>query len=320
MSLSSDQLVDRRRLQRRVSFWRVAAFLAVAVAVVVVGWRLSGQDGPGALVPHIARLSIDGVIVGDRETIKLIHDIEVSNASAMIVSIESPGGTTTGAERLYEAIRRVAVNKPTVAVVRGLAASGGYIAAIGADHIVAQGNSLVGSIGVLFQFPNVSAVLDKIGVKVETIKSSPLKASPTGFEPTTPAAQAAIAALVTDSYDWFKALVKDRRAMSDQDLATVSDGRVFTGRQGVGLHLIDGLGEEAEAIAYLQSRGVAKGLPVRDWKKPTGFGGLNLFSMTSGVAHAMGLAGLADVIDQGRRAAEVHGLEGLLAIWQIQGD
>lgn len=320
MSLSSDQIVDRRRLQRRVSFWRVAAFLALAVAVVVVGWRLSSRGGPGALVPHIARLSIDGVITGDRETIKLVHDIEVSNAAAMIVSIESPGGTTTGAERLYEAIRRVAAKKPTVAVVRGMAASGGYIAAIGADHIVAQGNSLVGSIGVLFQFPNVSVALDKIGVKVETIKSAPLKASPNGFEPTTPAAQAAMAALVTDSYDWFKALVKDRRAMSDQDLATVSDGRVFTGRQGIGLHLIDGLGEEGEAIAYLEGRGVAKGLPVRDWKKPAGFGGLNLFSMASSAATAAGLSGLASVIDQGSKAAEVETLEGLLSVWQVQGD
>ena len=317
MSMSSDQLVDRRRLQRRVSFWRVAAFLALAVAVVVIGWRLSGRGGPSTVLPHIARLSIDGVITGDRETIKLVHDIEVSNAAAMIVSIESPGGTTTGAERLYDAIRRVAAKKPTVAVVRGLAASGGYIAAIGADHIVAQGNSLVGSIGVLFQFPNVSVALDKIGVKVETIKSSPLKASPNGFEPTTPAAQAAMAALVTDSYDWFKALVKDRRAMSDQDLAAVSDGRVFTGRQGVGLHLVDGLGEEGEAVAYLESRGVAKGLPIRDWKKPAGLGGLNLFSMASGTASAMGLPGLAALIDQGSQAAEAHAQGGLLALWQI---
>jgi protease-4 len=320
MSLTSDQIVDRRRLQRRVTFWRGAAFLALAVTVVVVGWRLSGRGGPGTLVPHIARLSIDGVITGDRETIKLVHDIEVSNASAMIVSIESPGGTTTGAERLYEAIRRVAAKKPTVAVVRGMATSGGYIAAIGADHIVAQGNSLVGSIGVLFQFPNVSVALDKIGVKVETIKSSPLKASPNGFEPTTPAAQAAMAALVTDSYDWFKALVKDRRVMSDQDLAAVTDGRVFTGRQGVGLHLVDGLGEEQEAVAYLESRGIAKGLPIRDWKKPAGFGSLGLLGMASGVASAAGLTGLAGVIEQGSQAAQIHAMDGLLAIWQIQND
>ena len=319
MSLTSDQLVDRRRLQRRVSFWRVAAFLALAVAVVVAGWRLAGRGGPGALVPHIARLSIDGLITGDRETIKLVHDIELSNASGVIVSIESPGGTTTGAERLYEAIRRLAAKKPTVAVVRGLAASGGYIAAIGADHIVAQGNSLVGSIGVLFQFPNVSKALDTIGVAVETIKSTPLKASPNGLEPTTPEARAAIAALVSDSYGWFKGLVKDRRKLDDATLATVSDGRVFTGRQGLGLHLIDGIGEEPDAIAYLESRGVARGLPVRDWTKPAGFGSFGLFNAAAMAANAAGYASLAHLLDHGARMAEVRTLDGLLAIWQING-
>ncbi len=317
MSLSADQLVDRRRLQGRLSFWRAATFLALAVVVLALGWRLAGQGG-GTLVPHIARLSIDGLITGDRETIKLIHDVEVSNASAAIISIESPGGTTTGAERLYQAIRKLAAKKPTVAVVRGLAASGGYIAALGADHIVAQGNSIVGSIGVLFQFPNVSNVLDKIGVKVETIKSSPLKAAPNGYEPTSPEARAAIAALVSDSYEWFKALVKDRRGLSDADLAAISDGRVFTGRQGLGLHLVDGIGEEDAAIAYLESdRGVAKGLPVRDWTNPTGFGGIKLFSLASATVKALGLPALADALESGSRLLETPGFDGLQSLWRL---
>ncbi len=318
MTLSSDQLVDRRRLQRRVSFWRAGAFLMLVVAVVALGWRLAGPGGAGTLVPHIARLSIDGVITGDRETIKLIHDVELSNASAAIVSIDSPGGTTTGAERLYQAIRKLAAKKPTVAVVRGLAASGGYIAAIGADHIVAQGNSLVGSIGVLFQFPNVGGALDKVGVKIETIKSSPLKASPNGYEPTSPAAEAALAALVSDSYGWFKALVKDRRHLSDGDLATVSDGRVFTGRQGLGLHLIDGIGEEDAAVAYLEhDRGVARGLPVRDWAKPAGFAGVRLFSFASVAVKAIGLPGLADLLDQGAGLVDGQRFDGLLSLWRL---
>ena len=126
----------------------------------------------------------------------------------MLVSIDSPGGTTTGAERLYDAIRRLSVKKPTVAVVGTLAASGGYIAALGADEIVAQGNSLVGSIGVLVEYPNFAKLLDKIGVKVENVKSAPLKASPNGFEPTTPEARAALASIVDDSFVWFKELVK----------------------------------------------------------------------------------------------------------------
>ena len=175
-----------------------------------------GAGGASSLLPHVARVAIGGLITGDKETIKLIDNVTKSNAAAVIVEIDSPGGTTSGSERLYDALRRLSAKKPTVAVVRGLAASGAYIAAIGTDHIVAQTTSLVGSIGVLFQFPNVSGALDKIGVKVETIKSSPLKASPNGLEPTTPEAKAAIDALVVDSYGWFKALVKDRRKMDDQ--------------------------------------------------------------------------------------------------------
>ena len=316
MSATSDQLVDRRRMQRRLSFWRTLAFVAVGVAVLAVGWRLVGTRGAGALVPHIARLSIGGLITGDTETIKLIDQLAKSNASGVLVDIDSPGGTVTGSERVFQALRRLSAKKPTVAVVSDLAASGAYIAAIGTDHIVAQDNSLVGSIGVLFQFPNFSTVLDKIGVKVETIKSSPLKASPNGFEPTSPEAKAAIDALVVDSYGWFKGLVKARRNMSDQELAAVDDGRVFTGRQGLGLHLVDGLGEERDAIAYLvQKRNVAKGLPVLDWKRSTGFG-LHLFSSAGDVARLLGLGALGGLVDQASHLAEARSLDGLVAIWQ----
>ena len=320
MTATSDQLIDRRRLQRRLSFWRVTAFVALGLTIIALGWRLVGtRGGAGALVPHVARLQIGGLIVGDRETIKLVDDIAASKASAVLVEIDSPGGTTSGSERLYQALRRLSVKKPTVAVVRGLAASGAYIAAIGTDHIVAQTTSLVGSIGVLFQFPNVSGALDKIGVKVETIKSSPLKASPNGLEPTTPEAKAAIDALVVDSYAWFKDLVKERRKLSDSQLAAVDDGRVFTGHQGIGLHLIDAIGEERDAIAYLEkTRGVAKGLPVLDWKPDEGFGTFGLFGATAQVARLMGLGSLAGVLDETARLAEARSLDGLLAIWQAE--
>ena len=320
MSPTSDQLIDRRRMQRRVTFWRAMAFVALALAVIALGWRLVGtRGGAGSLVPHIARLTIDGVITGDRDTIKLIDDVAASRAAAAIVVVDSPGGTTAGAERLYTALRRLSAKKPTVCVVRTLAASGGYIAAIGTDHIVSEGNSLVGSIGVLVQFPNVAGALDKIGVKVETIKSAPLKASPNGFEPTSPEAKAAINALVVDSYDWFKDLVKHRRKLDDQGLAAVDDGRVFTGHQGIGLHLVDQLGEEGDAIKYLEDkRGVAKNLAVLDWKPSAGFAGLKLFSAVSGTMRLMGFGSMAALIDQTGQLAEAQSLDGLLAIWQVR--
>ncbi len=318
VSLTSDQLLDRRRMQRRLSLWRWLAFAAIALAIIVAGWRLAGRGGPGALVPHIARLQIGGLITGDRETIKLVDDIAKSNASAVLVEIDSPGGTTSGSERLYEALRRLSAKKPTVAVVGSLAASGAYIAAIGTDHIVCEGNSLVGSIGVLFQFPNVAGALDKIGVKVETIKSSPLKASPNGYEPTTPEAKAAIDALVVDSYDWFKGLVKDRRHLDDASLAAVDDGRVFTGRQGLGLRLVDALGEERDAITYLEtSRGVGKALPVVDWKTPTGLTGLKLFSSAGALARLLGSDALAGTLDALARLPEMPD-EGLVSRWPLR--
>jgi len=192
--LFADYLAERRILRRKLSYWRIAAFAAVILGVAIASQRLLGPDGSLGFTPHIARLAIEGIITGDRETLKLIQKIEDSKAAeAVLISIDSPGGTTSGAERLYDAIRRLSAKKPTVAVVGSMAASGGYVAALGTDRIVALGNALVGSIGVLVQYPNFAKLLDTVGVKVEDVKSSPLKASPNGFEPTSPEARAALA-------------------------------------------------------------------------------------------------------------------------------
>jgi len=178
----ADYLIDRSRLRRKLSFWRIATVALFLVAAGVGAYRWS-NGLPTTSSSHIARLTLGGVLTGNQDTLKLIDDIGKSNAAGVIVSIESPGGTTTGAERIYDELRRLSQKKPTVAVVGTMAASGGYIAALGTDRIFARGTSLVGSIGVLFQFPNVAKVLDTVGVKMETIKSSPLKASPDGLEP-----------------------------------------------------------------------------------------------------------------------------------------
>jgi protease-4 len=320
MSMSgstADYLVDRRRIRRKLFFWRAAALVLVALTIIGLGLKAGGTRGAGTLLPHIARLKIQGLITGDDATIKLLDDIEKSPASALILSIESPGGTTVGSERLFDAIRRVAAKKPVVADVGTMAASGAYIAALGADHIVARGNSLVGSIGVLFEFPNVSGLLDKLGVKVETVKSAPLKASPNGFEPTSDAARAALASLVTDSFDWFKALVKDRRHMSDEELAAVVDGRVFTGRQSLPLKLIDQIGAERDAVAWLETeKGVAKGLPIRDWKGRSSLERLGLFGAAARVADSLGWSTLSRLLEQASDLDRSRKLDGLVSIWQ----
>jgi protease-4 len=316
LSISPDYLVDRRQIRRQVGFWRIAAFLAVAVAILAIAWRFYGPAGLAQ--PHIARLSITGLITGDESTLKLIRRVADSKAAAAIIDINSPGGTTEGSEVLYDELRKLAQKKPVVAVVGTMAASGAYIAALGADRIFVRGNSIVGSIGVLVEYPNVSGLMDKLGIKFESIKSSPLKASPNGFEPTSEEARAAMASLIQDSFAWFKDLVKTRRGMSDDELARVDDGRVFTGRQGVPLKLADAIGGEAEAIDWLQKeKGIAKNLPVRDWRPDKGWAGMRISSVAADVADAVGLRLFGDALRRAEAALDGGAVDGLVSIWQL---
>ena len=204
-------------------------------------------------------------------------------------------------------------------VVEGLAASGGYIAAIAADHIVAQQSSLVGSIGVLFQFPNISELLKTVGVKVEEVKSSPLKAAPNGFEPTSPEARAALDSLVKDSYAWFRNLVKERRGMDDALLDKVADGRVFTGHQAIDLKLIDQLGDEKTAVAWLVAqKNIKADLPVRDYKLAPRFGDLTFLRTAASITlDALGFGAIARQLEQAGLAqtADRMSLDGMLALW-----
>lgn len=321
MSYESDLIVDRRRIRRKLTFWRVMATLAAVVLVATVGILLS-PVGRGAMTTtgSISRIQIDGLIRSDNERVEALERLEKSSAAAVIVHINSPGGTTAGSEQLYDALMRLKAKKPMVVVVEGLAASGGYIAALASDHIVAQQSSLVGSIGVLFQFPNFSELLKTVGVKVEEIKSSPLKAAPNGFEPTSPEAREAINSLVKDSYAWFRGLVQTRRAMDDAQLEKVADGRVFTGRQAVELKLIDAIGDEKTAVAWLESeKKVKTGLPVRDYKLAPKFGDLTFLKSAAFVTlDAVGLRSVANAVAGSGMidAAQRMSLDGMLALWR----
>lgn len=318
MSLDADAIVDRRRMRRKLTFWRVTAVVVALVAIsgaalfLVPGSRLMP---PGA---YISRIKIQGLIRGNQDRVEALERLGRSRASAVIVHIDSPGGTTAGSEQLYGALRELQSKKPMVVVVDGLAASGAYIAALSADHIIANETSLVGSIGVLFQYPNFTDVLKTIGIKVEEVKSSPLKAAPNGFEPTSPEARAAIEAIVLDSYAWFKDLVKNRRKMDNGQLTRVADGRVFTGRQAMGLKLVDGVGNEKTALAWLEKeKKVPANTPVRDYSLRPRFSELSFLHVTAWTFQAVGLGAIAHRIEEwgAVQAVERLNLDGLLALW-----
>ena len=242
---------------------------------------------------------------------------ETDSARGVVVSIDSPGGTTTGAEELFAALRELAEAKPTVAFVDGLAASGGYIAALGADHIVSRQTAIVGSIGVLIQVPNVAELLDRIGVEVTEVKSTPLKAAPSPVSPIDPDAVEALQVVIDDTYAWFVDLVGERRPLTRSQVVRVSDGRVFNGRQALALGLVDALGDEETATRWLEEeRGVPADLPIRDWEPERGGSPFDVFGAGAVAARLLGFDTLAATL--GRVSATQAGLrlDGLLALWQ----
>jgi protease-4 len=297
MPLDADAMVDRRRLKRSLALWRGLAVLLGALALVAVIGRLvdRGDD-------HVARITVSGLIVEDRQRDRaLARAMDDASVKAVLVVVNSPGGTLVGGEALYKRLREVAAKKPVVASLGTLATSAGYMVALGADHIVAHEGTITASVGVVFQATDLTALLERMGVKVDTIKSGPLKAAPNPFEKTTPETRAAIDALVKDAMALFLGLVRERRGLSEAEAQAIADGRVVSGRQARTLRLIDALGGENEARDWLErERRVARTLPVRSIDPARRW------------TLSRALAGLFGVRDE---LGEWLALDGLVSLW-----
>ena len=262
MTLETDLILDRRRLKRHLFFWRTFAVLAVLAAVLVA---LHGK-GLGIARAHVARLQVNGLITEDHKLTRAIDKLADDNSvKALIVSIDSPGGSVAGGESLHDAIAYVAAKKPVVTVMGGLAASAGYMIAVPAARIFAHDATLTGSIGVLLEAPELSGLLAKIGVDAQTIVSGPLKDQPSFTHPLSPQGHDVMQALVMDMYDQFVGMVATGRHMDPDKVRQLGDGRAYTGRQALKLGLIDAIGGEHEAREWLASaKGVPADLPVED--------------------------------------------------------
>ncbi len=262
MSFEPDAILDRRRLRRNLSLWRIAAIAGITGALAILAVSFNGAPFGR---DHVSRLDVFGIIVEDEERDQAIRELaDDTRAKALIVSIDSPGGTTSGAEGLYLALREVAKKKPVVAVMGTVAASGGYITAIGADHVIARGNTITGSIGVLMQNTEFSKLLEKVGVGIELITSGPLKGKPSPYEPMDEQGRAAVKTLIDDSYQWFVGLVAERRNLSPERARELADGRVYSGRLALDARLIDQIGGMPEARVWLdKEKDISEKLPVQ---------------------------------------------------------
>jgi protease IV len=313
--IEAETVIERRRLRRRLTAWRVAA---IVLAVFVIALVMAGDQrlaAPGSLLPHIARVSVSGLITDDQKMLELLDKVgKSSRVRAVILDINSPGGTTTGGEAMYDAIRRLAAKKPVVAVCGTLATSAAYIVALATDRIFVYGNTITGSVGVIFQWADVSELMKTLGVKVEEVKSGPLKAVPNPFEPTDEKGRALAAEMVQEAKVWFVDLVGKRRNIEPSSVPGLTDGRVYSGRQALALKLVDEIGDERTAKRWLQEkRDITPGLSVVEWKPKSEDGGILswLFgSIASGIGiSADNFASLFGQVSEGLR------LDGLVSLW-----
>jgi protease-4 len=261
--LEADLLIDRRRLKRRLNFWRALTVLAIVAAVGVVA---APTGTIGVARQHLVRITISGVITEDRKLSDAIAALaKDSTVPAVIVAVDSPGGSVAGGESLHAALVQLATAKPVVTVMRGTAASAGYMVSLPAERIFARNSTLTGSIGVILETFQFSGLLGKLGVDAEAITSGPLKDQPSYTRPLTEPGRAYLNGVVQDMFDQFVTMVADGRHMDAEAVRKLADGRAYTGRQAKALGLVDEIGGETEARAWLaQKHGVAENLPVRD--------------------------------------------------------
>jgi protease-4 len=288
-------------------FWRSFAVLAV-LAAVLVGWRSAYLPFGRA---HLERLTVSGVITDDRKLDDAVYKLaDNDSVKALIVSIDSPGGSVAGGEGLHDAIAHVALKKPVVAVMGGTAASAAYMIAVPAARIFAREGTLTGSIGVLLETGEASGLLNKLGLSAEVVRSGPLKDEPSLVRPLSPEGKEVLQGLVNDMYDQFVGMVAEGRHMDPAKVRSLADGRAYTGRQALGLGLVDAIGGEREAKAWLVSaKGLPDDLPVQD--------------LAGGGIAGRGLSGELGMMLQGMWKTLVSqsvSLDGALAVWQRSGN
>lgn len=238
--------------------------MVAVVAALIVSARGGGGGLPGGI--HVARLSVTGLITENRKLTEAIDKLADDSAvKALIVAIDSPGGTVSGGESLHNAIARVATKKPVVAVMGGVAASAGYMIAVSTERIFARESTITCSIGVLMETGEISGLLEKLGITAETIVSGPLKDQPGLTHKLSDQGREMVHGLVQDMYDQFVGMVAKGRHMTPEAVRKIGDGRPCTGRQALPQGLIDQIGEERDARAWLAAnKDVPTSLPTED--------------------------------------------------------
>lgn len=264
----------------------VPSFLITPVSGVRGLKEIPVKGGTGA---KVAIIEVEGMLLNARtggflqpsenDVSLFVEQLEKAERDpavrAVVLRVNSPGGTVAASEVMYEHLVRFRkrTGRPVVASAQDMCASGAYYVALGADKIVAQPSSLLGSIGVIFQTMEFSGTLEKIGAKAEAIKSGEFKDSGSPFKPLTDEERAMMQSMVNEYFGRFEDLVKRHRTMEGKRLADVTDGRVFSGEQAVLLGLADRTGLLDDAVEYAKELAGTPGARVVMYKRPYGYTG-----------------------------------------------
>ncbi len=273
MNISPDYLIERKRNKSQITRWKMISLLLIIVVAFIGGNKVfSNKELP--LMPgnikgnYIASIILEEVIYDNLPRVKKLEKIaENDNIKALIIHINSPGGSVVGSEMLYNAFRKIAKNKPVVVVMDSVAASGGYLIALGADYIIAHNGTITGSIGVLMEMAEITELAERMGIKFNNFKSNDLKANPSFTEKLTPEAQKAVMDNVFDVYDYFTELVAQRRNLDINFVRKIADGRIYSAKLALEYKLIDEIGNEDSAVKWLEEkRELAKDLKISEIK------------------------------------------------------
>lgn len=297
-----------RQLRKERSRWRLIAFVALAIAVLALLGRFALPNAGST--DHIARLVVNGTIATDPARLQEIERMAKDDrVKAVIVAINSPGGTTAGGEELYQALSKVRELKPVVATIAELGASAAYMTAISANHIFARNLSIVGSIGVYYAHIDAGKLMQTIGVDFDKVQTGPMKAEPDIDDPMVGEVRQSLQDLVDDSYQWFVDIVAERRGIERNRVLELADGHIMTGRQAVKTALIDDVGGEPEAVDWLATQwNLDPDLKVITHYPPPEDSLTRLLRFAGG--QALGLVGLA--------GGNTNALDGLVSLWQAE--
>ena len=243
---------------------RVLIILSVIVILFlfIVIQSIRFLSGSSSIGEKVAVLDITGIITKSDSTIKLIHAYrDDPNVKAIILRINTPGGSVAPVQEIFSELRKL--EKPIVASMGSTAASGGYYIACAADTIVANPGTLTGSIGVIMQFTKIKGLYEKVGLEHQVIKSGKFKDSGSMFRDLSEDDIAVLQETVDDVYNQFVDAISESREdiLTREQIVSLADGRIFSGRQALEHKLIDKLGNLQDAIIVAGELGNIEGKP-----------------------------------------------------------